>query len=110
MCPTLGPFDQQAARGSPADRRRRVTHRAVPLIAIAAVALIVGIVVGAGRESDAERTADSFTRAWARSDYPAMYRLLTSGARDRTSLAAFERAYRMAGATATAVSLRAGRA
>src|SRR4051794_10675936 len=106
----MGPFDQQAVRDAPpSERRRRITHRAVPLIALALVALVVGMMVGASRESGAERAAGSFTKAWERADYPAMYRLLTSGARDRTSLTAFERAYREAGATATAVSLRAGK-
>src|SRR5205814_4957563 len=47
---------------------------------------------------------------WQRADYPAMYRMLTSSARARTSLQAFERDYKMAAATATSVSLRAGKA
>src|SRR5436853_5837515 len=39
-----------------------------------------------------------------------MYGMLTSGARGRTSLAAFERVYKMAAATATAVALTPGKA
>src|SRR3954451_22117758 len=102
MSPTLGHSDRyDSPRALPAERRRRITRRALPLIAIALVALVVGIVVGAGRQSDAQRTANRFVTAWGRGDYPAMYRLLTGAARDKISLAAFERAYKDAGATAT---------
>jgi peptidoglycan glycosyltransferase len=94
-----------ALSGMPPERRRRLTHRAVPLAAIALAALVVGIVVGAGGRSDAERAADGFVSAWRHRDYPAMYGMLTGSARERTSLAAFERAYKQAGATATTTSL-----
>jgi cell division protein FtsI/penicillin-binding protein 2 len=94
----------------PSDRRHRLTHRALPLGAIALLALIAGVVVGAGSQSDAERATTSFMRAWQRRDYPAMYDLLTSSSRKVTSLVAFERTYKNAGATATMVSLQAGKA
>src|SRR4051812_29109579 len=121
MCPTLGeredPRERCPAGGAareahapPGDRRRRITHRALPLIAIATVALVVGFLVGAGGQSDAERAASGFTRAWARGDYRAMYDMLGSSAKRRTSFAAFERAYRSAAATATAVSVLPGKA
>jgi peptidoglycan glycosyltransferase len=105
MYPTLGHPPHHG------ERQRRLTHRGLPLAALAFVALVVGIVVGANSgESDAERTTAKFTQDWARGDYAAMYGLLTGKARQRTSLAAFERAYRMAGATATTVGLRPGKA
>src|SRR2546421_11392542 len=111
MSPTLGHSHRyDAMRAIPPERRRRITHRAVPLIAIALVALVVGIVVGAGGQSDAERTATNFTRAWQRPGYPAMYHLLPGGAREAVSIGAFERACKEAGATATTVPLRAGKA
>ena len=68
---------------------------------LAAVSLIAGLVVGAGTESAAERTASRFTDAWQRGDYRAMHRLLTPASRDLHPLPAFRRAYERAAATAT---------
>ena len=62
----------------PPARRRRITHRALPTIGgLAAVSLIAGVMVGAAapRAPPSARRA-SFTEAWKRGDYGAMYRLL----------------------------------
>jgi cell division protein FtsI/penicillin-binding protein 2 len=85
-----------------AERRRRLTHRAVPALAgLALVAAGAGMAVGAGASSAAERTARSFTEAWARQDYRAMYGLLDDASRRAYSAREFRRAYRDAAATAT---------
>jgi len=92
-----------------AERRRRLTHRAMPLLGgMAVVALAAGLTVGSFAESGAERAAGDFTRAWERADYAEMYGLLTTEAAARYDRAAFTRAYRRAADTATAVALEAG--
>ncbi|HZI91676.1 MAG TPA: penicillin-binding transpeptidase domain-containing protein [Thermoleophilaceae bacterium] len=89
------------------ERHRRVTHRALPLGALAAVALVGGLVVGSTFQSGSERVAESFAQAWERGDYGAMYRLLSASSQSRYPRADFQRAYENAGATSTAVEVRA---
>ena len=88
------------------ERHRRVTHRALPLAAIAALALAGGLLVGSAVQSGAERVAGRFTRAWERGDYGAMYGLLTESSQARYPRADFQRAYDNANSTATAVQIR----
>jgi penicillin-binding protein A len=93
----------------PPARRRRLTHRALPTLGgLAAVSLIAGLLVGAGTESAAERTASRFADAWQEGDYRAMHRLLTPDSRARHPLPAFRRDYEGAAATATARRIEAG--
>src|SRR4051794_15427605 len=95
----------------PSERRRRLTHRGIPALGgVAALALVVGVVVGSGVPSGAERTARDFGRAWQRGDIDAMYGLLGSDSRSRYSKAAFEQAYREAAATPTASRFQVGNA
>ncbi len=89
------------------ERHRRVTHRALPLGVLAAVALMGGLVVGSAFQSGSERVAQRFTQAWARADYGAMHRLLSESSRSRYPGADFKRAYENARATSTAVQIRA---
>jgi len=92
-----------------AERRRRLTHRAIPALAgLALVAAAAGMMVGAGVSSAAQRTARSFTEAWARQDYRAMYRLLDDASRRAYSAREFRGAYRDAAATATVRRVAAG--
>ena len=92
-----------------AERRRRLTHRAFPaLVVLAALAVGVGMVVGAGASSASERTARSFSEAWERQDYRAMYALLDDESRRAYSRDEFRRAYSDAAATATAERVDAG--
>jgi cell division protein FtsI/penicillin-binding protein 2 len=91
------------------ERRRRLTHRALP--ALAALALVsggAGMVVGAGTSSTTQRTAARFTSAWERQDLRAMYALLDGASRRAHSLDDFRRAYRAATATATVRRVEAG--
>ena len=55
-------------RSTPAARRRLMTRA---LAGVAALAFLVGLIMGAVALSGAERTARSFTSAWERGDYPA---------------------------------------
>jgi hypothetical protein len=93
-------------RSTPAARRRLGTRI---LAGVAAVAFLVGLIMGATTLSGAERTARSFTSAWERGDYARMYSLLTPSARDHVTEAAFRSAYANAAATATAVGVDAGK-
>ncbi len=91
------------------ERRRRLTHRAIPALVVLAVSsAAVGMVVGAGTASTEERTARQFTEAWQRQEYRAMYRRLDPASRRAHSLAEFRRAYRQAAATATLRRIEAG--
>ena len=91
------------------ERRRRLSHRALPaLAALALLSATAGMVVGAGASSVSERTARKFTEAWERQNYRDMYALLDGASRRVYSLREFRRAYRDAGATATVERVEAG--
>src|SRR4051794_39555940 len=124
MPPAPRPPENESSRGSAAEaarralsletasaeRRRRLLHRFVPvLLALAIVAFILGLIVAAG-ESPEERTARAYVGAWERGNYPAMYQLLTPGARSSITLQAFTDAYRNAAATATTARFEVGKA
>lgn len=88
------------------ERRRRLTHRAIPALGVlAAVALGAGLTFGAAAPSAAERTAGDFAEAWERGDYRAMHALLDDASRRAHSLREFRQAYRDAAATATATGV-----
>src|SRR3954447_1317238 len=92
------------------ERRRRLTHRLAPvLLALAPVALVLGVIVGSGPSAE-ERVARDFVAAWQRGNYPAMWRMLTPEAQRRISSAALADAYRSAAATATATRIDPGKA
>src|SRR4051794_21530920 len=100
------------ATGEPraAERRRRRTHRLVPVVlALALVALVLGVIVGAGTSTE-ERVARDFVAAWQRGNYPAMWRMLSPDSQRRISSAALADAYRSAAATATATRIDPGKA
>jgi penicillin-binding protein A len=91
------------------ERRRRLLRRAVPAaLLVAGAALAAGLLLGAGPGRAERRTAQRYVTAWARGDYPAMYRLLDDASRRRVTLTAFEDAVRAAAATATLRSVAIG--
>jgi len=95
--------------GLSAERRRRLTHRALPALGgLALVAGGAGMVVGAQAPSGSQRTAGEFAEAWERGDYGAMYDMLDDASRDVHSLKEFRAAYRGAAATATATGIEVG--
>lgn len=93
------------------ERRRRLLRRLLPAVAILAVLLIAIFFLAARDPGRAERdTVESFTKAWTRGDYAAMYALLDDQARTATPRTAFEAAYRDAATTATTTAVSAGTA
>src|SRR4051812_37109324 len=91
------------------DRRRRLTHRTLPVLGgLAVLALVGGVVVGSAVDSRARSTARAVGRAWQRGDYHRMRELLTPESRRRWSERKLDRAYSGAAATATAVAIRIG--
>jgi len=95
---------QMAFQGASHERRRRLTHRALPLLA--GLAFVLGVIVGVTGGSDAAGTASRFAHAWARGDYTGMYAMLSKTSRQRTSPAALKSAYEAAAGTATATTIR----
>ena len=92
---------------TPADRRRRLLTRGLPLAVVALVAFIVGISAGSpgSPEKDA---AGRFAEAWAAKGFKAMYAELNDASRARVNLKEFETAYREAQETATVREIEAG--
>ena len=82
--------------------------RALPAAVVALLAFGVGAIIGARHTSGAQQAAAAFARAWEHEDYAAMHALLTEDAQAQTSLDGLARAYRTAGATATARDMRVG--
>jgi hypothetical protein len=89
-------------------RRNRLSQRALPLTALAAAALVGGLLAGGLRDSEAVRTAREFSQAWERGDHGRMWRLLTDDAQSETSPQELTAAYRDAMATATATRVEPG--
>lgn len=91
------------------ERRRRITHRALPALAgLAGVSLVAGALVGASTESVSERAATAFVAAWERGDTRSMHRMIRPDDQRRFSLERFRRAYGRAAATATLTAVEAG--
>jgi penicillin-binding protein A len=77
------------------------------VIALAAVALVIGAIFGSGHHSSAQQgVAEQFARAWARADYATMYDDIDAASRRRISASAFAAAYRAAARMATETSIR----
>jgi penicillin-binding protein A len=98
-------------RPRPRRRRRRAIadpRRFAPLAAAALLALVAGVVMGAGHVPGERRTVAAFAAAWDRQDYRAMHALLADDARDGVSPARFARAYRRAADVLTLETVRTG--
>jgi len=95
----------QPARRTP--HARRVRHLA-PLLAVAAAALLAGLVMGARHEPSERTLAERYAAAWERGDYASMRGMLTAAARRRWSLERFTRAHREAAELGTVTAVRAG--
>jgi penicillin-binding protein A len=88
-----------------AQRRRRVLTRTAPIVGIALVAFVIGVVAGAGADPSA---GQRFVDAWERDDMAEMYAQLTPEAEEEYSRQEFERAYLEAAQTATIETVQAG--
>jgi penicillin-binding protein A len=82
-------------------------RRALPVLALAALAFAIGAIIGAGHgPSASEQLAARFVAAWARHDYAHMYLDIDEGSRRRTSAEQFAGEYERALRTATAAAVR----
>jgi peptidoglycan glycosyltransferase len=90
------------------DIRRQRLRRARPVMALAAVAFVAGIITGAAHSSSpsTHRLAARFVAAWARKDYSAMYADIDPVARHELSRGDFAQGYEQAAMTATATDSR----
>jgi hypothetical protein len=89
------------------DRHRRL-RRAAPVMALAAIAFLVGAVVGSGHGGSAGQSlSEQFVSAWTKGDYATMYDDVDPAERERISASRFEAAYRQAARTATETELKA---
>jgi cell division protein FtsI/penicillin-binding protein 2 len=76
---------------------------------VAALAFLVGVVVGARHVPSERRLATSWEQAWQRGDYGAMHAMLAPSAQARWPVVRFARAYREAAGTATLSGLDLGK-
>jgi peptidoglycan glycosyltransferase len=76
------------------------------VIALAAVAFLVGAIVGSGHGGSPQLgIAEQFARAWTHGDYASMYEDIDTAAQRRMSASTFAGAYQAAARTATETSL-----
>jgi peptidoglycan glycosyltransferase len=81
-------------------------RRAAPVIALAAIAFLVGAVVGSGHGSSPQLgLAEQYARAWTHGDYATMYDDIEATAQRQMSASTFAGAYQRAARTATETSL-----
>jgi cell division protein FtsI/penicillin-binding protein 2 len=81
-------------------------RRAAPVIALAAIAFLVGAVVGSGHGGSPQLgVAERFANAWTHGDYASMYEDIDAAAQRRMSASTFAGAYQAAARTATETSL-----
>jgi cell division protein FtsI/penicillin-binding protein 2 len=76
---------------------------------VAALAFLVGLVMGARHVPSERRLAMNWEQAWERRDYGAMHAMLAPSAQARWPVVRFTRAYREAAATATLAGLDLGK-
>jgi transpeptidase family protein/penicillin-binding protein len=86
-------------------RRRRLLTRALPLLAIAVVAFVIGAVIATAPGREERHLVSEYVTAWEHGNYARMYVLLDQASRDRISLAQLIAAYHAAATTATLSSV-----
>src|SRR4051812_32537671 len=97
-------------RPAPSDsRRRRQQRRALPVAALALVAFVSGVVIGAGHVSSEQKTVEAFAKAWQRGDYAVMQSKLTDAQRRRVTAGSLAARYRASAETATVRSVTVGK-
>src|SRR4051794_3552311 len=93
----------------PSSRRSRQQRRALPAVALALLAFVVGAVVGAGHVSSEQKTVEAFAHAWQKGDYAMMRTKLTAAQQGRIDAGELSATYREAAETATARSFTIGK-
>ncbi|HEX8976184.1 MAG TPA: penicillin-binding transpeptidase domain-containing protein [Solirubrobacteraceae bacterium] len=90
-------------------RRRRLLRHGAPLIVLAAIAFVLGAIIGSGPGGAERALASRYVRDWSQGDFAQMYSLLDRASQRRMPRALFARELHTAAATATLMSLRGGR-
>ena len=89
------------------ESRNQRLRRARPVFALAAVAFVVGAILGAGHTaSPSHALATRFVAQWTKGDYASMYAEIDDASRRATSAGEFAGAYEAALRTATATRLQ----
>ena len=91
-------------------RRDRLLRRLLPVLVLAAIALLVGVVVGASHVPAERKIAERFAQDWERGDYGAMYDLIDGRRQATGDAAAVRRRLPAAAATATVTARPPGKA
>ena len=86
-------------------RRRRLLTRAGPLLVVALVAFVWGIIYETAPGRAERHLVSNYVHAWARGDYKRMYALLDPSSRRRISESQFVAAYEDVAGIATLVSV-----
>jgi hypothetical protein len=89
-------------------RRKRLITRALPLVALALVSFVIGVVVAAG--SSEKDAVERFAQAWQDGDYGAMQAELTPASQGDYSAEDLQAAYEEAARTATTTGFDVGEA
>jgi cell division protein FtsI/penicillin-binding protein 2 len=82
-----------------------VLTRVIPLVVLAALAFVAGILIATGPGKAERRLVTHYVQAWQSSDFAQMYSMLDPDSRRRRSEAQFIAAYRNAATTATLLSV-----
>jgi transpeptidase family protein/penicillin-binding protein len=85
-------------------------RRLTPLLLLAALAALAGLVAGARHQPSERRMAARYAAAWQRGDWAGMHALLSSPAAARVSAGALRRTYAAAAATLSLERVRVGAA
>ena len=91
------------------ERQHRLKTRALPLIAVALVAFIAGVILGCPGSPNRD-AAERYVAAWSEGDYKAMHDELSTASREAIKLDHFEQRYAESEAMATMTSLSGGEA
>jgi peptidoglycan glycosyltransferase len=89
------------------ERRQRLTTRALPLLAIALVAFIAGVVKGCPGNPNRD-AAESYLTSWQEKDYAAMHSELSSASQEALPLESLTERYEEAEAVATLQGIKPG--
>ena len=89
-----------ARKPTSAERRQRLKSRALPLVGIAFVAFVMGVVQGCPGNPNKD-AAGRYVDAWEKGDFEAMYAELSSKSQEAIPLDRFEARYEDTAAMAT---------
>jgi cell division protein FtsI/penicillin-binding protein 2 len=91
------------------ERRQRLKTRALPLIAVALVSFVVGVVTGCPGNPNRD-AAERYLEAWQQGDYAAMHSELSTLSQEAVPLEKFEERYARTSAMATLQGIEVGEA